>query len=584
MSYYTKQYYPMKENPALQSNSSSSAAFRQIARKMLNSGITEDMSLHYAFLSNLLGIDRIMTDILSLFLTRGISIRTRGQQAKIIREPEERVTSAWSVLVNKRFIETDKNNDWVITEPLMQSIKEDRPFSESMLLIQQNAFIEEVRGILSPSEMQTFEPEAPIPPSCQKEDGKDRNISISGIEELADDDMSMLNSMETGTLYRVSRLLNEYPDTEFAKRYKSLFSGLGRDENFLLLAMIGWFTIHFTDPFEKRSFSAPVQSLFQKNLGSLMQRGLVVSVYVWQESEKQTKDPYYRIAPRCADLFFGREELIDIASFSQFGVFTPPSNIRAKELFFPKSDQRGITRLRRASQASEYDRIIGRLKQEGLRPCLSALLWGAPGTGKTELVRQIALETGRSVLVTEFQKLQGIYIGESSIHLKDLFQTYRFVCAVSRLAPILLIDEVDGLASQRITGSQSAASKDANAAQSIILEELNSLPGILMATTNLIDNLDEALLRRFMVKVEFHLPDPHTRARLWLSRFPSLSIEEAENLGERYAVSGGLIDNIASMAVTDSILEDRPITATDLVSYCEEQGFGAASRKRIGFF
>ena len=396
--------------------------------------------------------------------------------------------------------------------------------------------------------------------------------------------MSMLNSVETGTLYRVSRLLNEYPDTEFAKRYKSLFSGLGRDENFLLLAMIGWFTIHFTDPFEKRSFSAPVQSLFQKNLGSLMQRGLVVSVYVWQESEKQTKDPYYRIAPRCADLFFGREELINIASFSQFGVFTPPSNIRAKELFFPKSDQRGITRLRRASQASEYDRIIARLKQEGLRPCLSALLWGAPGTGKTELVRQIALETGRSVLVTEFQKLQGIYIGESSIHLKDLFQTYRFVCAVSRLAPILLIDEVDGLASQRITGSQSAASKDANAAQSIILEELNSLPGILMATTNLIDNLDEALLRRFMVKVEFHLPDPHTRARLWLSRFPSLSIEEAENLGERYAVSGGLIDNIASMAVTDSILEDRPITATDLVSYCEEQGFGAASRKRIGFF
>ena len=147
----------------------------------------------------------------------------------------------------------------------------------------------------------------------------------------------------------------------------------------------------------------------------------------------------------------GMEKLFNFGVLAEFGTFTPLQDIRPKELFFSEQDRKAIERLRRAAAPSEYKRIIAALKEAGLRPCLSALLWGAPGTGKTELARQIARESGRSILVVDVPKLFGIYVGEGSIRLRHLFQTYRYVCAVSSVAPILFMDEADGILSQRVS-------------------------------------------------------------------------------------------------------------------------------------
>ena len=97
------------------------------------------------------------------------------------------------------------------------------------------------------------------------------------------------------------------------------------------------------------------------------------------------------------------------------------------------------------SGEDEYLRITRGLEERKLKVALSAILHGASGTGKTELVRQIARKTGRNLLLVDASKIHGSYWGEDERNLRDLFRLFRHVAALSRLAPILFIDEAEGL-------------------------------------------------------------------------------------------------------------------------------------------
>ena len=290
----------------------------------------------------------------------------------------------------------------------------------------------------------------------------------------------------------------------------------------------------------------------------------------------------FRISPRCAEVFLGRETVIDYSQLAETGSFLTQDEIQRKELYFPEEDLEAMGRLRKALRPGHYERIVSSLAAKGLRTSISAILAGPPGTGKTELARQVALETGRSLFIVDAAKLYGALWGDSEKNFRKLFQTYRYVCAVTRNAPILFMDEAEGILAGRGSVERSI-DRSQNIIQNIILEELNTLPGILIATTNLLENLDDAMARRFMLKLQFHLPDQPTRTRLWKDRFPGLSEEEAGTLATSFEISGGLIDNIAMMATVDSVIEDRPVTLGSLVSYCRSQVDAAPARRRIGF-
>ena len=98
----------------------------------------------------------------------------------------------------------------------------------------------------------------------------------------------------------------------------------------------------------------------------------------------------------------------------------------------------------------------------------------------------------------------------------------------------------------------------------------------------MIENLDKAMLRRFLIRVAFHRPDKATRAQLWLAKAPSLSVEEAANLAEHYDISGGEIDNLVARGLILGILENRKSTVDDYLEMCEAQ-FGSMEKKRIGY-
>src|SRR5690606_29460031 len=100
-------------------------------------------------------------------------------------------------------------------------------------------------------------------------------------------------------------------------------------------------------------------------------------------------------------------------------------------------------------------------------------------------------------------------------------------------APILFFNEADALISKRKDVGISATGETENRIQNILLEELENFRGILIATTNLVNNLDSAFDRRFLFKVEFQQPDLEVRSKIWKQKLPHLSSEDSSLLASQ---------------------------------------------------
>ena len=96
-----------------------------------------------------------------------------------------------------------------------------------------------------------------------------------------------------------------------------------------------------------------------------------------------------------------------------------------------------------------------------------------------------------------------------------------------------------------------------NIMQNVLLEEMEHFEGILVATTNLIDNIDSAFDRRFLYKLRFDLPGREERRDIWQSRMPALEEKWAARLAA-YHLSGAQIENVARRALLDGLLKKRP--------------------------
>ena len=105
----------------------------------------------------------------------------------------------------------------------------------------------------------------------------------------------------------------------------------------------------------------------------------------------------------------------------------------------------------------------------------------------------------------------------------------------------------------------------------------------MIATTNLLGNLDPAFERRFLFKVRFNKPELEPRTQIWRSQIPTLTEEDAQSLAGEFAFSGGQIDNVARKLTIDSILSDTPTDLEHLRTYCREESVGKSQRTKIGF-
>lgn len=147
----------------------------------------------------------------------------------------------------------------------------------------------------------------------------------------------------------------------------------------------------------------------------------------------------------------------------------------------------------------------------------------------------------------------------------------------------MLFNEADAVFSKRKNVNSGNVAQTENAIQNIILEEMENLDGILIATTNLADNLAGAFERRFLFKIRFDKPTIEAKRNIWMNKLSSLSLEEAETLASNYDFSGGQIDNIARKAFIQEVINGVKPTINSLVKLCGEEKISKNNFNRIGF-
>ena len=262
-----------------------------------------------------------------------------------------------------------------------------------------------------------------------------------------------------------------------------------------------------------------------------------------------------------------------------------PDQLTPKIMFYTDTVQHQVDELNRFFEPEQYAKIRERMQQRGFRQGFTCLFHGGPGTGKTETVYQLARLTGRSIMTVDVPSIKSKWVGDSEKNIKALFDRYRSLVQRAEKAPILLFNEADAIIGIRKAGAEDAVDKMENTIQNIILQEMETLDGIMIATTNLTENLDSAFERRFLYKIRFDKPDATVRGKIWQQMIPELNASDAATLAEHFDFSGGQIENVARKHAINSILygtadEMLPV----LESYCRcEQLNNGVTRKRIGF-
>ncbi|MBV5328224.1 MAG: ATP-binding protein [Chlorobium sp.] len=192
----------------------------------------------------------------------------------------------------------------------------------------------------------------------------------------------------------------------------------------------------------------------------------------------------------------------------------------------------------------------------------TVLLYGPPGTGKTLTAQYLASELKLPLLKIDASRVLSCWVGESEQNVRRIFDDYSNLQKELGKAPVLLLNEADQLLGNRDAGSN-AVDRMNNNMQNLFLEGLERFSGILVATTNRRDLLDEAFSRRFTYKLELPPPDRMLRIALWQNHLPmnrladDIEIEQLADLG----LTGGEIRLVIERAVR--LLAYRGITTID---------------------
>lgn len=254
-------------------------------------------------------------------------------------------------------------------------------------------------------------------------------------------------------------------------------------------------------------------------------------------------------------------------------------------LFFRDDEMQSLDLLKNTLGEENFKKTQERLEEKALPKGIAVLLYGAPGTGKTESVLQIAKSTHRDIMKVDISASRSMWFGESEKKIKQIFTDYKSVAKKQNVTPILLFNEADAILSKRKNNNNSLVSDTENRIQNILLEEMETFDGILMATTNLANNLDPAFERRFLYKIEFKKPDVFAKSQIWKLKMSHLSDEDCLLLANQFDFSGGQIENIVRKNEIDQILYGSNANLNKLQQYCKEEIIhNQSSKTPIGFF
>lgn len=246
---------------------------------------------------------------------------------------------------------------------------------------------------------------------------------------------------------------------------------------------------------------------------------------------------------RCLSFYAGRLGLGSLP-INRLGACASPVNAdyHFEDLVLEESQKRLLVQI--CSQVKYRDLVM---EQWGFR-CkspygngISALFYGAPGTGKTMAAQIIGNELGMETYKIDLSRMLSKYIGETEKNLEEMFRRAR------ERQVILFFDEADGLFAKR-TSVGSSNDRYANTETGYLLQRLEEYEGIVILATNFINNIDEAFKRRIRFFVKFTFPGQAMRLQLWKSMLPEAALVAEElsfsAFAARFELSGSDIRSV----------------------------------------
>lgn len=198
--------------------------------------------------------------------------------------------------------------------------------------------------------------------------------------------------------------------------------------------------------------------------------------------------------------------------------------------------------------------------------CVSVLMSGPPGTGKTMTARVLASRLGLELYKVDLSQITDKYIGETEKRLRQVFDQ------AEKSNMVLFFDEADALLGKR---GEIKDSKDkyANTEVAYLLQRMEEYCGIVLMATNQAGNMDSAFIRRFRYHLVFSLPDEKTRRELWQSALAGIPSEniQLDYLAGQFELSGAQIKNITLNAAYRAADDGGVLNMEHLVTaiFCE---------------
>jgi len=235
-------------------------------------------------------------------------------------------------------------------------------------------------------------------------------------------------------------------------------------------------------------------------------------------------------------------------------------------------------------------KVAKRLQDWGIKAKKSSIsakliFYGAPGTGKTMTALALSKALKKSVLSFDCSKILSMYVGESEKNVRKIFDSYKEIAKKSRVHPVLLLNEADQFLSSRTTSGVSGSDKMHNQMQNIFLEQIENFEGVLIATTNLLETIDQAFSRRFDYKIEFAKPNFAQRVELWKMMLPkNAEYEDGFDIKTlaKHNLTGGQIKVIVKNTALNVAVKELPIfTLKDFLDVIEREKTGSFGESKI---
>ncbi len=204
---------------------------------------------------------------------------------------------------------------------------------------------------------------------------------------------------------------------------------------------------------------------------------------------------------------------------------------------------------------------------------ITVLFKGDPGTGKTLCAEIMASELGMKLYQVSIPRLVSKYVGETEKNISKIFAAARANHCM------LLFDEADSLFGKRVTNVESSIDRFSNMETNLLLQEIERFDGIVILTTNLDKNIDDAFARRIMFKIDFPKPDVKHRTLIWKKLVPKdcpVSDDiDYERLGESFELAGGNIKNAVVRAAYRAAERRDRVTWDDIEFAAEKECINA---------